>query len=110
MTDPEPASKAVELLGTMGWEAMPYDCVGMARPKKISESRTIWSWLIVVPWAVNDTKPWLDGTELIDRPMGQAEQKAHVLAVMREALDSRYGETYGSRAVDDFLRDLQGDE
>ncbi len=110
MTDPERTSKAVELIGSMGWEAMPYGCVGMSRPKKISESRTVWSWLVLVPWAVNDTKPWIDGTELIDRPMSAAAQKDHVLGVMREALDTRYGETYGSRAVDDFLREIQGED
>ena len=100
--------RATDLIAGMGWEEMPYDCVGMSRSRRVSDTRIIWSWLILVPWAANDSKPWIDGVEIIDNPlMKQAEQKARVVAVMRAALDERYGETVGSRAVDDLLKRLQ---
>ena len=108
MTDSAGHDKALHLVGSMGWEPLPYDCVGMARPKRVSDTRIVWSWIVLVPWAANDSKPWLDGAEVIDNPlMKDADQKEHVFSVMRAALDERYGEAVGSRAVDDLIRKLQ---
>ena len=100
--------RAIGLVASMGWEALPYDCVGMARPKRVSDTRIIWSWIVLVPWAANDSKPWIDGAEIIDNPlMKDADQKKQVFDVMRAALDARYGEAVGSRAVDDLIKKLQ---
>ncbi len=110
MSDHDPAlpSSAADLIATMGWEALPYDCVGMARPARVSDTRIVWSWIVLVPWAVNDSKPWLDGAEIIDNPlMKDADQKERVFNVMRSALDARYGKAVGSRAVEDFLKSLE---
>ena len=102
--------RATELVGSMGWEPLPYDCVGMARPKRVSDTRIIWSWIVLVPWAANDSKPWLDGAEIIDNPlMKDGDQKTRVFDVMRAALDARYGEAVGSRAVDDLIKKMQED-
>ena len=68
----------------------------------------MWSWIVLIPWAANDSKPWIDGAELIDNPlMKEKDQKERVFNVMRAALDARYGEAVGSRAVDDLLKKLQ---
>ncbi len=92
----------------MGWTALPYGCVGMARSKEISGSRVAWSWLVLIPWAVNDAKPWIDGTELLDGPLTTLdEQRDKVFAKMREILDKRYGETVGQQAAEDLIRRLQ---
>jgi hypothetical protein len=110
MSDRDPAqpSNAADLIGGMGWEALPYDCVGMARPRRVSDTRIVWSWIVLVPWAVNDSKPWLDGAEIIDNPLMKDDaQKERVFTVMRTALDERYGGAVGSRAVDDLLRSLE---
>ena len=102
--------KALKLIGTMGWEPLPYDCVGMARPKRVSDTRIIWSWIVLVPWAANDSKPWIDGAEIIDNPLMKDEaQKRKVFDTMRSALDQRYGEAVGSKAVDDLIKKLQDD-
>jgi hypothetical protein len=80
----------------------------MARPRRVSDTRIVWSWIVLVPWAVNDSKPWLDGAEIIDNPlMKDADQKERVFTVMRAALDERYGKAVGSRAVEDFLKSLE---
>lgn len=108
MSDDARHQKALQLIATMGWEPLPYDCVGMARPRRVSDTRIVWSWIVLVPWAANDSKPWLDGAEIIDNPlMKDDDQKAQVFDVMRAALDARYGEAVGSRAVDDLIRRLQ---
>lgn len=112
MTDREPPlpARAIELVGSMGWEALPYDCVGLARSKRVSDTRIVWSWIVLVPWAANDSKPWIDGAEIIDNPlMKEEEQKRRVFTVMRAALDARYGEAVGSRAVDDLIKKLRED-
>jgi len=106
--DPGTPSDGTELVSTMGWEPLPYGCVGITRSKEISGSRVVWSWLVLVPWAVNDAKPWIDGTELMEGPLITAEeQRAKVLAKMREILDKRYGETVGQQAAEDFIRKFQ---
>ena len=65
MTNQPGQRPAAELIAGMGWEEMPYDCVGMSRSRQVSDTRIIWSWLILVPWAANDSKPWIDGVEII---------------------------------------------
>lgn len=109
MADQDPKkANALELVATMGWEPLPYDCVGMARSTRVSDTRIIWSWIVLIPWAVNDSKPWIDGAEIIDNPlMKDGDQKERVFNVMRAALDVRYGEAVGSRAVDDLIKKLQ---
>jgi len=112
MTDREPGSgsSARDLIAAMDWEELPYDCVGLLRSKRVSDTRIVWSWLILVPWAVNDSKPFIDGVELINNPLMKEEaQRDKVLTVMRTALDERYGKSVGSRAVDDFLKELEDD-
>ena len=92
----------------MGWESLPYGCVGMARKSELSGSRVVWSWLILIPWAVNDAKPWIDGTELIEGPLStEDEQREMVQAKMRDILDKRYGETVGKQAAEEFIRKFQ---
>ncbi len=92
----------------MGWEPLPYGCVGMARKSEMPGSRVVWSWLILIPWAVNDAKPWIDGTELMEGPLiTEEEQQAKVHAKMREILDKRYGETVGKQAAEEFIRKFQ---
>ena len=101
-------SGAADLVAAMGWEPLPYDSVGMARPRRVSDTRIVWSWMILIPWAVNDSKPWIDGTEIIDNPLMKDDaQKERVFAVMRSALDERYGGAVGSRAVDELLKSLE---
>lgn len=104
-TDP---SDGTELVSSMGWEPLPYGCVGMARKTEMPGSRVVWSWLVLVPWAVNDAKPWIDGTELMEGPLiTEAEQRENVFAKMRQILDNRYGETVGKQAAEELIRRLQ---
>lgn len=110
MTDPDAGSPSdgTDLVASMGWSPLPYGCVGMARRKEISNSRVVWSWLVLIPWAVNDAKPWIDGTELMDGPLtGEEEQRDEVFARIRQILDDRYGETVGRQAAEDFIRRFQ---
>jgi len=101
---------ATDLVASMGWVQLPYDCVGMLRKAPVSE-HFLWSWLILVPWAVNDSKPWVDGTELIERPnMDDDAQRDFVLSKMREILDDRYAESGVANEADEFLRRLSGGE
>ena len=97
-----------DLLRGMGWDSLPFSCLGLIRRTGQTSGNNIWSWIILVPWAANDSKPWIDGVEIIDNPlMKEEDQRSRVLGVMRAALDDRYGETVGSRAVDDLLKRLQ---
>jgi hypothetical protein len=97
------------LVGSMEWDSLPYGCVGMTRRAEVA-GKSLWSWLILVPWAVNDAKPWIDGTELIERPlMPIDDQKELVLSKMREILDERYGESVGGQTIDRFMRELGAD-
>ncbi len=96
-----------EALAPMGWEALPYGCYAVARSAETSAG-ILWSWLVVIPWAATDSKPWIDGTKLIrDLSLSEADQRAQVIGEIREILDERYGETVGQDAVEKFLRDLQ---
>ena len=106
--DPSKPSDGIELVASMGWEPLSYGCVGIARRAEVSGSRVVWSWLVVIPWAVNDTKPWIDGTELMEGPLTtEDQQREQVFAKMREILDKRYGETVGKQAAEDFIRKFQ---
>jgi hypothetical protein len=109
--DPTTPSDGTELVASMGWEPLPYGCVGMARSREMSGSRTVWSWLVLIPWAINDAKPWIDGTELMEGPlMSVEEQRAKVFTKMREILDKRYGETVGKQAAEEFIRKFQEED
>ena len=94
----------------MGWERLPYDCVGITRHKQVTPAQTVWSWLILVPWAANDSKPWIDGTKLFDLTLKtEDEQRLEIYQDMRNILDQRYGEAVAERSVDEFLRQIQDD-
>jgi hypothetical protein len=96
-----------DLVPGMGWETLPYGCVGLARSTQAGTTR-VWSWLILIPWAMNDSKPWIDGTKLFDRSVGtEADERNEVIHHMRSVLDDRYGESVGERSIERFLRSLQ---
>ena len=91
----------------MGWISLPYSCVGLIRKTGVGDSRTIWSWLILMPWS-SDAKPWIDGTEVVKAStLTEDEERAQILEKMRSLLDDRYGESVGNKAVDDLIRRLQ---
>lgn len=95
-----------ETIRSMGWESLPYGCAGLLRKSDVNGS-TVWSWLIVIPWA-SDAKPWIDGTKVysgISKP--EADQRTEILATMREILDQRYGDSVGNSAIDDLIRRFQ---
>jgi len=95
-------------LDRMGWEPLPYGCVGLARKSEIDANRTAWSWLILVPWAHNDAKPWIDGTKMMRASaLTPYEEREEILRHMRETLDKRYGETVGRRAAEGIIERLQ---
>ncbi len=95
-----------DLLRTMGWTPLPYSSVGLVR-KTTSGPNTVWSWLVLVPWA-SDSKPWIDGTKVLTAStLTEDEEREQVFAHLRGLLDKRYGETIGKRAVDDFIRRIQ---
>ncbi len=103
MTDPTNSPDGRELIRSMGWEALPFGCVGLVRGTTV-RSTTVWSWLVLVPWAETDGKPWIDGAETYDRSLKTPdEQRAEVLTKVRAILDDRYGETVGRRAADDLI-------
>jgi hypothetical protein len=94
-------------LNRMRWISLPYSCVGLIRNTGTAKNSTIWSWLILAPWA-SDAKPWIDGTEVIpSSTLSAADERHQVLTKMRSILDERYGEEIGNRAVDDLIRRLQ---
>ncbi len=95
-----------DLLRTMGWEPLPFSCLGLVRRTGEVKGNNIWSWIILVPWS-SEGKPWIDGTEIVKASTkSEQEERLGVLSEMREILDSRYGETVGNRAVDDFLAEI----
>ncbi len=94
-------------INRMGWISLPYSCVGLIRKTGVGNSRTIWSWLILMPWS-SDTKPWIDGSEVMEAStLTEPEERDQIVAKMRTVLDERYGETVGNAAVDDLIRRLQ---
>jgi hypothetical protein len=91
----------------MGWIPLPYSCVGLIRKSGVGDSKTIWSWLVLMPWS-SDAKPWIDGTEVVKAStLTEAQERDQILDKMRAVLDERYGETVGNQAVDDLIRRLQ---
>jgi hypothetical protein len=99
-----------ELLRGMGWESLPYGCVGLLRHREVS-SNVVWSWLILVPWAGNDTKPWIDGNHTFEHSLlTMDQQQDRLLQHMRDLLDERYGESVGRRAADDLIERIFNEE
>lgn len=96
-------------IARMGWIPLPYSCVGLVRKTGVGNSKTIWSWLILMPWS-SDNKPWIDGSEVLNAStLTEAQERKQIVAKMREILDERYGETVGNAAVDELIRRLQDD-
>lgn len=96
-------------INRMGWISLPYSCVGLVRKTGVGDSKTIWSWLILMPWS-SDTKPWIDATEVVEAStLSEAQEREQIEAKMRSVLDERYGETVGNAAVDDLIRRIQED-
>lgn len=94
-------------INRMGWISLPYSCVGLVRKTGVGNSKTIWSWLILMPWS-SDTKPWIDGSEVVEAStLDEAQERAQIVSRMRDILDERYGESVGNAAVDDLIRRLQ---
>ncbi len=111
MAEPDAANMpdGRDLLRTMGWEPLPFSCLGIVRRTGDVKGNNIWSWMILVPWS-SEGKPWIDGTEIISASTKtELEERADVLTKMRTILDDRYGETVGNRAVDDFLSEILDD-
>lgn len=93
----------------MGWEPLPFSCLGLVRRTGEVKGDSIWAWIILIPWS-SEGKPWIDGTEIVAASTkAEAEERSDVLARMRSILDDRYGETVGNRAVDDFLSEILDD-
>jgi hypothetical protein len=93
----------------MGWISLPYSCVGLVRKTGVGNSKTVWSWLILMPWS-SDTKPWIDGSEVVAAStLSEEQEREQIVGKMRTLLDDRYGEEVGNRAVDDLIRKLQED-
>jgi len=96
-------------INRMGWVSLPYSCVGLVRKTGVGDSKTVWSWLVLMPWS-SDAKPWIDGTEVVTAStLTESEERQQIVTRMREVLDERYGETVGNAAVDDLIRRLQED-
>ena len=94
-------------INRMGWISLPYSCVGLVRKTGVGDSKTVWSWLILMPWS-SDAKQWIDGTEVVAAStLSESEERQQIIGRMREVLDERYGETVGNAAVDDLIRRLQ---
>ncbi|MEA2000715.1 MAG: hypothetical protein U9N84_02320 [Actinomycetota bacterium] len=94
-------------LRRMGWVSLPYSCVGLIRKTGVGNSKTVWSWLILMPWS-SDAKQWIDGTEVVNAStLTEDQEREQILDKMRAMLDERYGEAVGNRAVDDLIRRLQ---
>lgn len=111
MTQPDAANMpdGRDLLRTMGWEPLPFSCLGLVRRTGEVKGDSIWAWIILIPWS-SEGKPWIDGTEIVAASTkAEAEERSDVLARMRSILDDRYGETVGNRAVDDFLSEILDD-
>ena len=93
----------------MGWISLPYSCVGLVRKTGVGNSKTVWSWLILMPWS-SDTKPWIDGSEVLSAStLTEDQERQQIVDKMRRVLDDRYGEAVGNQVVDDLIRRLQED-
>ena len=110
MTEPNAIPDGRDLIRTMGWISLPYSCTGVIRKTAVSGRNTVWSWLILIPWA-SDSKPWIDGNEVFSASTKSEDQERdEVVARLRELLDQRYGETVGNRAVDQLLQSILEEE
>jgi hypothetical protein len=99
-----------DLIRTMGWESMPYSCVAVARKATVDSTRSVWSWLVLIPWS-DDSKPWIDGTEIFTNSLlTEADEREQILSKIRSILDDRYGESVGNQATDDLIERLLGDD
>lgn len=99
-----------DLIRTLGWDPMPYSCVAVARRKTVDGRRSVWSWLVLIPWS-DDSKPWIDGTEIFTSSMlSEADEKEQVFAKIRSLLDARYGESVAHQAADELIEKLLGDD
>lgn len=99
-----------DLIRTMGWEPMPYSCVAVTRKANVDSTRSVWSWLVLVPWS-DDSKPWIDGTEILTNSMlTEDEERDQIYTKIRRILDDRYGESVGNSAADDLIARLLGDD
>lgn len=95
-----------DLLRTMGWEPLPFSCLGLVRKTGEVKGNNIWSWIILVPWS-SEGKPWIDGTEIVQATTkSEQDERAGIITKMRGILDDRYGESLGNRAVDTFLAEI----
>jgi len=98
-----------DLLRTMGWEPLPFSCIGLARKTGQTKGNNIWSWIILVPWS-SDGKPWIDGTEVVSATLKTAEEeRQQMFTKMRTILDDRYGETVANQAVDSLIAEIFDD-
>ena len=95
-----------DLLRGMGWESLPFSCLGLTRKTGVTKNASLWSWLILIPWS-SDGKPWIDGTEVVPASTkSESEERDLVIAKMRQLLDDRYGDTVAHSAVDDLLSEI----
>ena len=98
-----------DLIRTMGWEPMPYSCVAVTRKASVDSRRSVWSWLVLIPWS-DDSKPWIDGTEIFTNSMlSEDDQREQIYGKIRGILDDRYGDSMSS-ATDDLIEKLLGDD
>jgi len=99
-----------DTLRTMGWESLPYGSVGLARRTDLGKGKSVWSWLVLIPWS-DDAKPWIDGTKMFGPSLkSESDEREDIVADMRAMLDKRYGETVGQRAADELIeRILEGE-
>ncbi len=105
-SDPTNMPDGRDLIRGMGWETLPYSCLGLVRQTGQTSGNRIWSWLVVVPWT-SDGKPWIDGTEVVPASTKTAAQEREdIIRKMRELLDDRYGEAVAHRAVDDLIAEI----
>jgi hypothetical protein len=95
-----------DLLRTMGWDSLPFSCLGLVRKTGEVRGDNIWAWIILVPWT-SDGKPWIDGTEIVPASLKSDEdERADIVTKMRRILDDRYGDTVATRAVDDLISEI----
>ena len=98
-----------ELLRGMGWESLPFSCLGLVRKTGVTKNASLWSWLILIPWS-SDGKPWIDGTEVVPASTKtETQERDEVLEKMRTILDDRYGDSVAHWAVDDLLNEIFDD-
>ncbi len=95
-----------DLIRGMGWESLPFSCLGLVRKTGQAKGNNIWSWIILVPWT-SDGKPWIDGTELVPASLKtENDERDTIYAKMRTILDDRYGESVANQAVDNLIADI----